>query len=497
MVEPRAAAVAIVSRPCPALDLAATHLAATHLAAERSAVHRACYTSPAIFRRFFEVVARLPGGLAKGNYMAESRGQSAYGAIGVAEAPRSLLLIEADEAVGATLAAVLRHDGYAVRLASSMAQATSLLREEPAELVLAEIADQERADLSALTEIQTLTPGASVIVLTSYATLESALRALREGAVDYLAKPVDVEELRHTLTRVVERRRLEQELAARVGELEAAHAELRELNAELQQRIDAATAELQRQVEALDAANHELRASQEQHNRFIAMVAHEMRGPLGPIINYAQLAKRPAVTPEKRAEYLDIIVEHAFRMNRLVDDLQTATRLSTGRFTLQHQPCDVAAAVAGLVEQFNASVRDRQFSLERPDEAVLAEVDSDRVLQATRNLVDNAIKYSTEGGAIELGVWQDGERVFIRVGDYGAGIPEAERERIFQPFTRLEQRNPDAMGSGLGLYITRGIVAAHGGELSVVNREGEQRAHGAIFTLALPVCATAPTPEDG
>src|SRR5262249_24437688 len=138
----------------------------------------------------------------------------------------------------------------------------------------------------------------------------------------------------------------------------------------------------------------------------------------------------------------------------------------------------------------------RQFSLERPDDSLMAEVDSDRVLQAIRNLVDNAIKYSTEGGAIELSVWQDDERVYIRVGDYGAGIPEAERERIFQPFTRLQQRNADAMGSGLGLYITRGIVAAHGGKLTVLNREGGQRAHGAIFTIVLPLRASAPAPED-
>ena len=90
-------------------------------------------------------------------------------------------------------------------------------------------------------------------------------------------------------------------------------------------------------MEALDAANQQLRAAQEQHHTFVAMVAHEMRGPLGPIMNYAMLAKRPAVTPEKRDEYMDIIVEHANRMNRLVDDLQTATRLSTGRFSLQRQ----------------------------------------------------------------------------------------------------------------------------------------------------------------
>jgi len=412
------------------------------------------------------------------------------GAVGAAQRPGRLLVVESDASIAETLAAVLRLDGYDVVVTTNLRQASAERQERPVDLVLAELRADDPAGKRVLAEVHDRVPAASVILLTSYATLESALRALRAGAEDYLGKPIDADELRLAAARVMHRRRLERELAARVRELERTQAELRELNANLQQRVDAATEELRGKVGDLDAANQQLVAAQEQHHTFVAMVAHEMRGPLGPIMNYALLAKRPAVTPEKRAEYMDIIVEHAHRMNRLVGDLQTATRLSTGQFALQHQECDVAAAVAGLVAEFSASHRDRQFALERPDEPVTAEVDADRVVQAVRNLVDNAIKYSVEGGAIELGVWCDAERVYIRVGDYGAGIPEAERERIFQPFTRLERR-PETKGTGLGLYITRGIVAEHGGELSVYNRVDDERAHGAIFTIALPLHASA------
>jgi signal transduction histidine kinase len=278
------------------------------------------------------------------------------------------------------------------------------------------------------------------------------------------------------------------ELERTQAQLHDANEQLRDANEQLRRRVEAATAELQHKVEALDAANQQLRAAQEQHHTFVAMVAHEMRGPLGPIMNYAILAKRPAVTPEKRDEYMDIIVEHANRMNRLVDDLQTATRLSTGRFSLQRQSSDVGALVEALARELATSCPDRQFSLESPPNPIQADVDPDRVTQAVRNLVDNAVKYSAEGGAIELSVWQDETQVYIRVGDYGAGIPEAELERIFEPFTRLERR-PQTKGTGLGLYITRGIVAAHGGELSVVNRVEDKRAHGAVFTIVLPLQA--------
>src|SRR5262249_20417994 len=250
--------------------------------------------------------------------------------------------------------------------------------------------------------------------------------------------------------------RLQRELAGRVRELEDAHAQLQSFNARLRQQVDDATGELHSKIAALDKANAHLRQTQEEHDRFVAMVAHEMRGPLNPIINYAQLAKRPAISRDQLEHYTDVIVEHAFRLNRLVDDLQTATRLSTDQFALHRAECDVAETVGEVVAHFVSTVRDRVFTLDRPDGPVLAEVDRDRVLQAVRNLIDNAVKYSGEGGAVETSVWQDETRVYIRVRDYGAGIPEAAMAEIFQAFTRLDKR-PDVSGSGLGLYITRGI----------------------------------------
>jgi signal transduction histidine kinase len=338
-----------------------------------------------------------------------------------------------------------------------------------------------------------LAPSAVVIVLTRYASFEYALRALRAGAYDYLVKPVDVDELRVTVERGLERRRLERELAARVHELEVAHTAVQGFNAQLREQVDQATAELRQKVGELDDTNRQLRQAQEEHDRFVAMVAHEMRGPLNPIINYALLAKRPNVSPQQIDGYTDVIIEHAYRLNRLVDDLQTATRLSTGQFTLRRAQCDVAAAVGEVMENFISTVRDRNFALERPDTPVYAEVDRDRVVQAVRNLVDNAVKYTAEGGSVEVAVWPEAKRVCIRVRDYGAGIPEAEMKRIFEAFTRLNKQ-ADVSGSGLGLYITRGIVAAHDGELTVSNGDGAERARGAIFTITLPLRA-APDQE--
>ena len=182
---------------------------------------------------------------------------------------------------------------------------------------------------------------------------------------------------------------------------------------------------------------------------------------------------------------MDIIVEHAFRLNRMVDDLQTATRLSTGRFSLRLEPFDLTAAVGELMDQFAASVRERHFVFEHADAPFTVDADRDRIVQAVRNLIDNAVKYSVDDGAIEVRIASDDNTASIAVGDYGAGISEEDMKRIFEPFIRGEHES-DSSGSGLGLYITRGIVAEHHGTLSVSNRGGKNRVQGAIFTITLP-----------
>ncbi len=399
------------------------------------------------------------------------------------QVPRALIA-DADTATLRTLGALLRREGLQVALAPTGETASRLLSEHPFDLVLA---DTQLTDdgTSTLVHAARLAPDATRIALATYPALDSALLALRAGAYDYLMKPVDAEELSLTTHGALERRQLQRELARRVAELEAAHTELTHVNETLRRQVADATAELRSKINELESANERLRDAQEQHQRFIQMVAHEMRGPLNPIINYAQIAKRPALDAAKRDEFMDSIVENAQRLNRLVGDLQTATRLSSGQFTLRMEQCDVAQLVTDLVADSQATVKDRVFTVARPDEPLVIAVDGDRIQQAVRNLLDNAVKYSAPEGAIEAQVWREGLHVFISVGDYGAGIPEDQMRRILEPFIRLGTNASDVSGSGLGLFITHGIVEAHGGALLIRNRK-EARAQGAIFTLRLP-----------
>lgn len=402
-----------------------------------------------------------------------------------------VLLADIDTATLKAVAVMLRQEGRVIVTATDGATALALLTDGAFDLVISDVRVEANGE-SLLATARRIAPHTLRIAMTAYATLDSALQALRAGAYNYLVKPLDVDELRLAASQALERLRLERELAARVQELEQAQSDLLAVNSRLQEQVDQATAALQQKVDELEATNTLLREAQSQNQRFIQMVAHEMRGPLHPIINYAQVAKRPTVDDETRNRYMDTIVEHAFRLNRLVGDLQTATRLSAGQFTLAPAECDIAAAVAEMVAEYTAAERDRAFSLERPDEPITAVVDRDRVCQAVRNLLDNAVKYSAPKGSIETRIWRDADAICISVGDYGAGIPEAEMKRIFEPFIRLDRQASEVSGSGLGLYITRGVIGAHGGSLQVRNRS-EDRLGGAIFTITLPL--RAPTQE--
>jgi signal transduction histidine kinase len=401
-----------------------------------------------------------------------------------------ILVVDSDMGIAQTLAAILRIDGYQVTTAASYREAEAILHSLEVDLLLMDLRSDETSG-RLLRPAPELSPDLVIIVLIRFTSFDSALYALQVGAYDYLVKPVDVDELRVRVRRGLEHRLLARELAARVAQLEEAHSRVHGFNTQLQQQVDEATSELRRKVEALDESNRQLRQAQEEHDRFVAMVAHEMRGPLNPIINYAQLSKRPKLPPATLDHYTDIIIEQAHRLNRLVDDLQTATRLSTGHFTLRRERCDLASAIGELMDSFESSVHERHFTFERPEEPVFAEVDRDRIIQAVRNLLDNAVKYSVEGGDVDVRLWEKDERVYISVLDHGAGIPEEEMPRIFDAFTRLNKES-DISGSGLGLYITRGIVTAHGGQLTVSNSTGNERMRGANFTIELPLEMPSP-----
>src|SRR5919204_4019110 len=152
----------------------------------------------------------------------------------------SLLVVDDEESVAVTMGAILEMDGYAVAISTSGADALRRLDEDDFDLVLTDLRLDDMDGLAIVSQVSRVQPDTVSIILTGYASLESAIKALREGAYDYLIKPCDVDELRAVVARGIERRQLRIQLRSRLDELEAANATIRELNADLQRRVDEA-----------------------------------------------------------------------------------------------------------------------------------------------------------------------------------------------------------------------------------------------------------------
>lgn len=260
---------------------------------------------------------------------------------------------------------------------------------------------------------------------------------------------------------------------------------------------------LQSQVDELTAANLLLQEQLVRKERYIAMIAHELRSPLSPIINYAQMLSRHTCVPQNVQEarrssntavqrQTSVIISQARRMSRLVNDLLDASLLSSGQFTLLRETCDIVVLTREIVEQLRPVAPYHTFVIDAPDMVIAGNWDAGRLQQALGNLLDNAIKYSDESTTITVSIRLDPASVHVSVHNQGASIPSGEGELLFRPYARLQATSRIHHGSGLGLYITKCIIEAHEGVLRLdpladdANEQNRQ-SQGTTFSFDLPL----------
>ncbi len=246
---------------------------------------------------------------------------------------------------------------------------------------------------------------------------------------------------------------------------------------------DEVIAALERQIEELTEKNLLLQEQLARKEQFTAMIAHELRNPLTPIINYANIVARPNQRRETIERGASIIMSQAWRLSRLVSDLLDSSRLSSGQFTLVCNSCDAVKLVKETVEQLRPIAPYHTFVVDIPESPIIGNWDYGRLLQALGNLIDNAIKYSPEESTITIHAWLSPGKVYISVHNEGENIPFAEADQLFRPFSRLATGRQK--GSGLGLYIAKSIVDAHGGNLQLESSAG--KGQGTTFTFDLPL----------
>ena len=235
------------------------------------------------------------------------------------------------------------------------------------------------------------------------------------------------------------------------------------------------------------------RVVEQMKSDFVTTVSHELRTPLTSIYGFAETLLRRDVPfeEEERRVFLGYIASESERLTRIVDQLLSVARLDSGDLQVSVAPTDVRTVVSDVVQSAEQapSGNGRRFVVDLPTEPLDAEADRDKLRQILANLVDNAIKFSPNGGTVTVAARANGEVAEVRVVDEGIGIPEEEQRRIFTKFFRGDAmtRDPATGGTGLGLFIAHGLVSAMGGRMWVDSREGA----GSSFAFELPLVRAA------
>src|SRR6266542_3156339 len=226
------------------------------------------------------------------------------------------------------------------------------------------------------------------------------------------------------------------------------------------------------------------RLVEEMKSEFVATVSHELRGPLTSIYGFAEtlLCEDVLFGDEERRIFMGYIASESERLTAIVDALLNVARLTTGDLHVNLAPTDVRAVVSEVVGGVDGEANSHRFVLDLPEEPLAAQADREKLRQILAALVDNAIKFSPNGGTVTVAARRTGEGVELRVEDEGVGIPQSEQERIFRKFYRGAIASS---GTGIGLFIAQGLVSAMGGRIFVDSEEGK----GARFTFELPLAS--------
>ncbi len=235
------------------------------------------------------------------------------------------------------------------------------------------------------------------------------------------------------------------------------------------------------------------REEEELQKTFISVVSHELKTPVSIIKGYAGTLGRSDTnwSPQVVQEYAVVIEEESDKLTDLIDNLLEASRLQSGRFRLEiNDDVKLDELAADTVRKFESQTDKHDFNLDFPADFPSVSGDERRLTQVLNNLISNAIKYSPDGGRIVVSGRMQAGYITISVSDEGIGIPRHEQHRIFEKFARLDNAlSRKTEGTGLGLFLTKAIVEAHGGSIWFSSNGGLDQAgtKGTTFTFSIPL----------
>ncbi|MGF7155664.1 hybrid sensor histidine kinase/response regulator [Novosphingobium gossypii] len=371
--------------------------------------------------------------------------------------PVPVLLVDDLPANLLALEALLEGENVTILKAGSGAEALELLLANDVALALLDVQMPEidGFELAELMRGAERTRHVPIVFVTAGAS--DALRRFRgyeAGAVDFIAKPIEPDILRSKARVFFDLYRQRRQIAAQRDELAAAAAALRQADAN--------------------------------KDRFLAVLAHELRNPVAALMSGLDLLGRPRAADQ--AEEIRARMDRMlFHLSRMVEDLLDVSRVSEGKVSLRTAPIELATVVASAVEgsRHGIEAAGHRLTIDLPDVPIVLDADHTRLAQVLANLLNNAAKYTPEGGNIALSARVAGNTLELRVADDGLGIPPEKQPHVFDMFMQVEDHRRNAQGGlGIGLALVRQLVELHGGTIGV---ESAGIGQGCTFTVTLPL----------
>jgi two-component system, sensor histidine kinase and response regulator len=372
----------------------------------------------------------------------------------VSSAAGRILLIDDEEVVLDSCRAILEGSDCDVAAAAGGAEGLELARTFEPDLVFVDLKMPGLSGMEVLEAIRGFDPNIVCVVFTGFATIAAAVEAMQRGARDFLPKPFTPDDFRSMIRRGLEWRRLLVEAAA-----------------------------LRREREAL-------------RENFAAIVSHELRSPLGAIQQnlFVLLKELAGIITEDQQRRLERMSARLSDLLALVNRWLRGFSVDFSNLKESFGPVAIAEPVAQAVESAQAEATRKAVTIETeadPEAMVLG--DAGTLTEALLNVIGNAVKYSREGGRVQVSAVRRDEKVVVSVTDTGVGIPEADLARLFDAFYRGQAASSGVGGAGIGLAVTRRIVEAHGGTITAASDPGR----GSTFVIALPALGVPAAAPEG
>ena len=357
----------------------------------------------------------------------------------------TILVIDDEKAMRDSCCQVLTKEGYQAETAVDGDTGLQKIRELKPDLVLVDLKMPGMSGMELLEKVADIDPNIVCVVITGYATIESAVEAMKRKAYDFLPKPFTPDELRIITKRGLEKRRLALE-----------------------------SARLQQEKETM-------------RRNFITLVSHQLRSPLGSVKQYLGVIKEgfAGEVASKQKELMEKAVTRVDDLLQLIDDWLDMSHIEAGNLIEKFEPVDLVTILSETIELLRPLAEDKSITLKTdlPDNLYVVQGYGEGLKQAFANLVANAINYNRQAGKVTVSTREEGGHVVVDISDTGIGISQENLHFIFDEFFRVKTKETQGVsGSGLGLPIVKKIIEAHNGSIKVTSEPGK----GSTFSVILP-----------